>query len=190
MPSISLREWSGRGRRALDQIEAAHRVVSAAQRGRHHATLQLNYGYAVILSSQFQGFCRGLHSEAVAHLEANTTPVAVGAVLGLVMVQGRKLDGGNPNAGHIGSDFARIGMDLWPEVRALDQRNIGRQKRLETHALWRNAIAHQDWTKVDGSAALTLNTVRSWRSACDGLARSLDEAVRLHLLRLVGTAPW
>jgi len=106
------------------------------------------------------------------------------------MNQGRKLDFGNPNPGNIGSNFARIDMDFWSAVEALDARNQRRQDALQDLNEWRNAIAHQDWAKVDGSPTLHLRTVRVWRSTCRALARSFDRAVRAHLTTMVGRSPW
>ena len=55
-------------RRALDEIEAAHASVGGTGPGRRYATQQINQAYAVLLASQFQGYCRDLHTESVAHL--------------------------------------------------------------------------------------------------------------------------
>jgi hypothetical protein len=81
-------------------------------------------------------------------------------------------------------------MSFWDSVSAVDGRKATRQAHLEILNTWRNAIAHQDWTKVGGSRALRLATVRTWRASCDGLVRSFDGALKRHLARLVGTAPW
>lgn len=102
----------------------------------------------MLLSSQFQGYCRDLHSEAVDFVVANVTPSSLANVVRSTLLQGRKLDHGNPNPGNLGSDFGRLGMQLWPSVHAVDRRNVRRQMELENLNTWRNAIAHQDWTKV------------------------------------------
>lgn len=188
MPSAALTRWNAVAVAALDEIEVAHRAVGGAGRGRRYATLQVNHAYATLLSSQFQGYCRDLHSEAVASLVGNLAPVAVRPVVRAVLVQGRKLDQGNPNPGNLGSDFGRLGMNFWPVVNALDLRNPRRQAGLETLNTWRNAIAHQDWSKVGPS--LQLGTVQSWRAACQALAGYFDVAVRDHLRVLVGVPPW
>jgi hypothetical protein len=142
----------------------------------------------MLVSSQFQGFCRDLHTEAVDVLVGAVQPTPLAAVVQAVMVQGRKLDQGNPNPSHLGADFSRLGMLFWPQVNALDARNTARQKQLEELNVWRNAIAHQDWTKV--GPALRLKAVERWRSNCAALARTFDLAVGAHLARLVGRRPW
>ncbi len=189
MPSTAFSHWSTFAKANLDQIEAAHGALGGTGRGRRYATLQVNHAYAVLVSSQFQGFCRDLHSEAVDFLAASVTPPSLGTVVRSLMIQGRKLDQGNPNAGNIGSDFGRIGLDLWPQVKRIDRFAVNRQKNLEYLNTWRNAIAHQDWTKV-GTNNIRLKQVQVWRAACGGLAASFDRVVGAHLQSLVGRAPW
>src|ERR1700682_173538 len=65
----------------LDEIVEAHRAVGGSGRGRRHATEQVNHAYAVLLSSQFQGFCRDLHSECARHI-VQQVPVALRNLLG------------------------------------------------------------------------------------------------------------
>jgi hypothetical protein len=190
VPSAAYKRWSQDRQHDLDEFEAAHRAVGGGGRGRRYATQQINHAYTVMVSSQFQGFCRDLHSEAVSFLERSTAPQLVAQTFGLVMMQGRKLDAGNPNPGNIGSDFARFGMNLWTEVAALDTRNRDRQRALDELSEWRNAIAHQDWSKVGGSPSLSLPTVRRWRSTCRQLAKSFDRVVGARLAAMVGAAPW
>jgi hypothetical protein len=117
-------------------------------------------------------------------------PANLAVVLRSALMQGRKLDFGNPSPSNLGADFGRLGMAFWDEVRALDARNDDRKDRLEELNEWRNAIAHQDFARVGGRALLHLGSVRGWRAACDALAISFDRAVGMHLGRLVGRAPW
>src|SRR3954469_25656345 len=108
MPSQSLGQWSGERSDALDEISDAHASVGGIGRGRRYATQQINHAYAVLLSSQFQGFCRDLHSEC-ANLIADTIPPALREIVRVQFSWGRALDRGNPNPGNIGSDFGRFG---------------------------------------------------------------------------------
>jgi hypothetical protein len=104
----------------------------------------------------------------------------------------RSLDRGNPHPGAIGSDFHRLGADIWREVYTLDARNERRRELLQELIDWRNAIAHQDFDPValGGIPTLHLARVRAWRSAVNALARSFDQAMYNYLQRVVGTAPW
>jgi hypothetical protein len=177
----------------LDEIENAHRAVGGTRPGRRHATQQINQAYAVLLSSQFQGFSRDLHTEGVGHLVAAVTPASFGFGLRSEFLWGRKIDRGNPNPGNLGADFNRLGFDLWPEVIAADARNSQRRQFLEDLNVWRNAIAHQDFTGPlpgGGRPILHLSRVQNWRKACDGLARSFDDVLGAFIQRITGVAPW
>lgn len=68
MTSASLQHWINERIPALDELESAHRSVGGSGPGRRYATQQINQAYAVLLSSQFQGYCRDLHSECVDYL--------------------------------------------------------------------------------------------------------------------------
>jgi hypothetical protein len=189
VPSKSLQRWLKTRLAELDEVEEVHVKVGGTGRGRRYATQQVNQAYVMLLSSHFQGFCRDLHSEAVDHLVNAAKPDGLGPVLRLNLLQGRKLDKGNANPGNIGNDFNRLNVEFWRRVRAHDQRNAERQDKLEILVNgWRNAIAHQDFGNVEGS--LTLQKVRSWRKACEALARSFDHVVREHVTNVVGNAPW
>jgi len=120
MASQSLSTWRGPAARALDEIEGAHMAIGGRGRGRRYATQQINQAYAVLLSSQFQRFCRDLQSEAVDELAGAVPSLIVRDIFRSQLTAGRKLDTGNPNPGNIGSDFGRLSMNFWPEVLALN----------------------------------------------------------------------
>ena len=119
MAAQSLLRWNRKRADALNEIEIAHMSVGGSERGRRYATQQINYAYAALLSSHFQGFCRDLHSECIDHIVA-IVPVQVQGFLRIEFIWNRSLDRGNPHAGAIGSDFNRLGVDFWTEVYALD----------------------------------------------------------------------
>lgn len=179
MPSRALGRWKNVAHHALDELESAHMALGGESRGRRYATLQVNHAYTILLSSQFQGFCRDLHTEAIDALVGLIPSMELQQITRNLLIQKRKIDFGNPNPGNLGSDFGRLGMDLWPRVRALDVRNKRRQERLETLNAWRNSVAHQDWTERGPS--LRLEDVRVWRRACEGLAKDFDRAVTNHI---------
>jgi hypothetical protein len=193
MPSLSLNRWQTERRQALDQIEAAHRAVGGAGPGRRYATQQINQAYAMLLSSQFQGYCRDLHSESVDHV---CGPIGAGGarmiLLRIRLTEGRKLDTGNPNPGNIGNDFWFFDFDLWDAVYTRDIQNRDRRRHLEMLNAWRNAIGHQDFDplKLGGRVTVRLADVRRWRRACEGLAVEFDAVVADHLRFILGAAPW
>lgn len=189
MPSNSLIKWKRERSDALDEIENAHAMVGGTARGRRYATQQINYAYATILSSQFQGFCRDLHSECIDHI-VGLTPRTMRAFLRIEFVWNRTLDRGNPHPGAIGSDFNRLGVRFWPSIDALDTRSPRRRELLQELIDWRNAIAHQDFLPVGGNPILHLKAVSSWRRAVAALAEHFDRGMYNYLVALLGSAPW
>jgi hypothetical protein len=193
MPSSSWQRWNTTRASELDEIEAAHRGIGGTGRGRRYATQQINHAYAVLLASQFQGFCRDLHSECVDYLvRALAPPPTLETVLRYEFTLNRKLDLGNPNPGNIGADFSRLGIEFWKEVDVDSSLNRKRQKMLDDLNNWRNAIAHQDFDprKLSGTKTLRLARVRRWRKACEGLAHSFDNVMRAYIQTVTGTLPW
>jgi hypothetical protein len=191
MPSKSLIRWNGERCRALDEIENAHLRIGGSKRGRRHATQQINYAYTTLLSSNFQGFCRDLHSECVDHI-VKLTPANLKPFMRSEFVWNRSLDRGNPHPSGIGSDFNRIGVNLWAAVYRFNKRNWRRRDLLQGLVDWRNAIAHQDFTVVapSGSPVLHLSHVRGWRRAVSALADNFDRAMYNYLRGLIGSPPW
>jgi hypothetical protein len=182
MPSRSFAIWKRRRLRALEPIELAHASIVGVGPGRRHLTQQINQAFAVLLSSQFQGFCRDLHSECVDYIVNIVLPVSAQDVVRLNLLKGRKLDSGNPSPSNLGNDFNRFGgkFKFVDELLAHDPANQIRKAKLEELSVWRNAIAHQDFTnqELQGKATISLGTVKSWRAACKGFATSMDEVMR------------
>lgn len=189
MPSNSLMKWRGERADALNEIEDAHAMVGGTERGRRYATQQINYSYAALLSSHFQGLCRDLHSECIDHIVA-AAPAQIRGFLKREFVWNRSLDKGNPHPGAVGSDFNRLGIDFWTSVDALNARNARRRRLLQELVDWRNAIAHQDFDPVGGDSKLHLSKVRAWRRAVNALAAHFDRATRDYLGVLLGGPPW
>ena len=192
MSSKSLETWQTIRANALNEIVTAHRMVGGIGPGRRVATQQINHAYAMLLSSQFQGYCRDLHSESVDCLVGSISPANLRGLLSIEFLAFRKLDRGNPNPGNIGADFGRLELSLWSELVRVDARTAANKRDLELLNEWRNAIAHQDFdpTKLGAIRSLHLSHVQQWRKACDALANSLDEVVRQHLTAKLGTSPW
>ena len=194
MPSNSLDKWKNTRSLALDEIEAAHVAVGGANRGRRYATQQVNHAYAVLLASQFQGFCRDMYTESVDHLVgAMVLPQSMEAIIRADLMRGRQLDRGNAQSSSLGADFARLGVvHFWDTVKSNGQRNEKRKIYLDELNAWRNAIAHQNFdpAKLNGKAPIALAQVRRYRRACEGLAVALDAVMRRHFCTLTGNNPW
>jgi hypothetical protein len=191
MPSRALRNWQTRSRKVLDEVEAAHAVVGGG-RARAFARQQINQAYVVLLSSQFQRFCRELHIDAVDFLSSHPAYASLAPLLRVSLSQGRRLDAGNPHPANIASDFNRFGIDIWALARGRDSRSGRRRERLEALNRWRNAIAHHDFRnqQLAGRETVRIAEIRSWRAACTGLAVDFDAIIRLYLKSVCGRVPW
>ena len=178
--------------RALNEMEAARLAVQGTGRGRRIAMQQMNQAYVVLLLSQFQLFCRELHEECVEYLVGQLALQPYHGILNMRFMEGRKLDSGNPNPGNIGSDFGRLGVKLWLELRQLGTRGQTHDRMLEMLNHWRNAIAHQDFRKPElrGRTTIQRTQLRRWRSACNRLAVDMDKVMYAYLSRITGAPPW
>lgn len=136
VPSKSYRAWLSKRATALNEIEAAHRSVGGAGPGRRYATQQINQAYAVLVASQFQGFCRDLHTESIARLMAFTNPPpSIRHLIQAGFTRGRQLDSKNAQPGSLGADFGLLGIKLWEEADGHDPKNKalkGRTRRFES----------------------------------------------------------
>ena len=192
MPSEALLRWRGEARRHLDAFARAHRAL-----GRRSAReVELNHAYAIALSARFQEFCRNLHDEAARFLSRSVGSPRASDVLGQALTEGRRIDTGNPNPGALAQDFRRFGLELWPKLDAIDRTAAVWRARLEKLNAWRNAVAHRSFARrpdlrlAGDRRILRLSDVRTWRTACDRLARSMDRAIGEWLRTLVGISPW
>ncbi|MBA4017784.1 MAG: hypothetical protein C0483_11470 [Pirellula sp.] len=176
----------------MNHIRDGHGLIPTDVVGWRYVKQQVNQAYTMVLSSQFQGFCRDLHSECTDIFVNSVTPASVRIGLRVELLKGRKLETGNPNPGNIGNDFNRLGLTLWDSMVALDAGTTARKATLELMNVWRNAIGHQDFDKqeLNNRTTLSLPTVNSFRLACEGLATTMDNVMRAHLQALFAVAPW
>jgi hypothetical protein len=192
MPSLAFQNWVTVRAASLSEFETAHRELRGTGSSRRHLTQQINQAYAVLLSSEFQGFCRDLYLECAGHVVRGLAPPRL-AICRTNLQHGCRLDTGNPNPGNIGADFNRLGLQFWLAVDVEHPRNPHRKAQLQRLNRWRNAIAHSDFAPdmcIAGRPSLHLAAVRTWRKACHGLGRSFDNVMRAHLLTVTGSAPW
>src|SRR5262249_43455802 len=110
MPSASLQRWFAVQAATLADVENAHRSVQGSGLGARAAAQQVNQAYAVLLSAQFQGFCRDLHSESADYLVVPVADPDLREMLRDNLLLGRRIDRSNPNPGNLGSDFNHLGL--------------------------------------------------------------------------------
>ncbi|WP_344315332.1 hypothetical protein [Fodinicola feengrottensis] len=181
----------------LDRLMQTHVIVAGSGSGRRWAAEELNHAIVLRLASEFQGFCRELHTEAVDFV----ADVLSRGDHGLkVMVRfpyehGRRLDRGNADPSALGSDFGLLGMRIWDALRSTypAKGELWRRK-LELLNAARNGIAHDDQTKLGVVRAagwpLTLASARSWRAGLDGLVVGMDHVVKRHVQDTLKVSPW
>lgn len=192
MASAALKKWQDERAKSLDEIAKAHVGIGGSKRGRRFATEQINRAYTVLLSSEFQAFCRDLHTECVTYISDSAQPINLKQVLKAEFLLNRTLDRGNPNPGNIGKDFNRFGLNFWDVIKKRYAWNTTRHDSLNQLNHIRNAIAHNDFTnkELNGKTSVVLRDVQSWRNTCDQLAKEFDIVMKNHLKTLTGTAPW
>jgi hypothetical protein len=193
-PSPPLVRWRITGADEINELMEAHRAVGGSGPGRRTATRQINHALIVQLAAQFQRYCRDLHDECAGAMVA-AAPAEYQPALSLALLSGRKLDSQSAQPASLGSDFGRFGFDFWSAVYALGAAYRIRRARLDQVAIWRNAIAHQDFRRPARDAATAgsradLPTIRSWRTALDQLAGGVDRVMHRELTRITGAEPW
>lgn len=197
VPSVALARWRTDRHQRLEELLAAHRTVGGPGPGRRWRTRELNWALTLRVAGEFQGYARELHDLAVDYF---VTTVAGGnvdleALLRVRTTANRQLDRGNAQPGSLGSDFALLGLTLWPALEGADPQASDWNASLERLNTARNAIAHVDQPTLDklrlDGHPVTLDAVRTWRRDLDRLAATMDDVVSAYLDRLLGYGrPW
>ena len=101
----------------------------------------------MLLASQFQGFCRDLHTECANHVLLSVVcSAATRRLIRAEFTRNRRLDRGNAYPASLAEDFGHFGMtNFWTEVENVDARSKAWKDDLEKLNHWRNAIVHQDF---------------------------------------------
>lgn len=133
--------WDTRSRERLDKLERIHAEVRGPGPGRRWYTSELNRSLFVALVAQFQFYCRTLHDQAV-DVYVSEADTRMALLLRRLMTDGRKLDMQNPRGGVLGSDFAKVGLALYPALKQSGAKVESDLKRLEILIDLRNAVTH------------------------------------------------
>jgi hypothetical protein len=153
---------------------------------------------AVKLASEFQGFARDLHDEAVDFLVASATTgsQALDSILTIAMTADRALGRNNAGDDTLAKDFSRVGLIFWPAINA---QNPQQGPTLRTHLKklieMRNAIAHDNEAQIltleSNGYALQRTVTRQWHTSLDTLTVTMDDVVASYLGALMGVPrPW
>lgn len=195
-PSRALVDWRSERALRLDRLQAAHTALTRPGPGRRWVTEEVNHALIVRLASEFQGFVRDLHDEAVDAVVAALPGLSVNhaSALRASLQKGRRVDAGNATWGNVVTDFGVFGMSLSAAMRSRYPARYGRWvEGLEAMNASRNAIAHQDPVRLAEATAaygLTLATFKGWRGTMNAVASGTDQVVRRYLVSLNGVDPW
>ncbi|MFI9217921.1 hypothetical protein [Streptomyces werraensis] len=198
MPSSAYLEWSGERRKKIDELFSVHASVGGTGPGRRWRTSQLNWSITLRLAGEFQGFARDLHDEASDALCDPITKLdpSLSVVLRSSLSRARKLDKGNAQPAALGNDFSYLGLSLWPALKRVNVKAGKWNDELESLNIARNAIAHDDqdeFLKLQqrNRYPITLDVVKRWSRALDGLAVTMDAVVGDYLAGFLGgQRPW
>ena len=190
-----MRVWRTDASAAFDEIENAHKAVGGTRPGRRFFTQQLNHAYTMLLAARFQGFVRALQVQTAEVIALGAHNTTYGELLRENLTSNRALERHNAQPNSIAEDFERFGLDIWAEVDRERKGNDERRKKLWALITWRNAIAHDDIAAKLAKGALepvtiSLGTCRTWRSALNILATSLDKVAADHCQALGLPRPW
>jgi hypothetical protein len=193
--STSLQDWQTDAAAAFEEIENAHRAVGGTKPGRRFVTQQLNYAYVTLLAARFQGFARALHTQTADAIAEGAHSQIFRVLLFDSLTHNRALDKQNAQPNSIAEDFDRFGLDIWKQVGEARKGNDERRKKLWALITWRNAIGHHDIDAKLAKGALNpvtinLSTCKSWRSALNVLAGSLDKVAADQCQALGLSRPW
>jgi len=185
VPSASLKHWQNDRMPRLAQIEAQCAASLAAAPANSFLIEENLRGYVVLLSAHFQGFCRDLYTEGAQIIASKVRP-RLQLLIQAQFSAHRALDRGNPNLENLRRDFNRFGFAL---DLGGDPANQLRLLHLAALNEWRNVAAHQGTVSPAGGP-LTLPSIQTWATSCDGLAIALDGIMYNQLRKLLRRSPW
>lgn len=185
MPSVSLTYWHAE--RVPNLVEIDTQCAATLQLSPPNPRLAEENirGCIMLLSAHFQGFCRDLYSECAQSITSRVRPT-LQTLIQKQFTSKCALDHGNPNLHNLKQDFGRFGFKL--NIGAAPGNTIAWLQYLSEMNDWRNLAAHHGVVPAGGLP--TMSDVRSWRSACDGLAVILDSIMYNELKRLLRRSPW
>lgn len=158
---------------------------------------ELDQALVLRVASEFQGFARDLHDEAIELIGEAVAPgdLRRQLLLSLPYKAARRLDRGNADARALNQDFSLFGLVLWFDLEQHHpDRAPGWKTALEALNTARNGSAHDDAAKIRAAEQagwpVSLASVRRWRESLDGLAAAMDHVVGAYLTAKFAASPW
>ena len=192
MTSSALATWRSSRLDRIDRLLAAHPDSAGSTTGPAAAD-ELTEALVVRLASEFQGFCRDLHDDAIEAV-IKSLPVRSSAMYSMLMeglISGRGLDRRSADPKTVGDDFDRLGLSLWGALAMSRPASVAawREALVLLHRA-RNGVAHADHRALAAVQAagwpVRLETVRRWRKLLDEIAEALDDAFIMEIDDLIG----
>lgn len=168
MPSRALQRWRRERSATLDDLVAVHRGVSEGPRASEFKMGVIVDALTLRLATEFQGFARDLHDEAVDGVVASVdAPEGVDGLLIGGLTVFRRLNRANASKGSLVEDFGQLGVSLWGHGSSCTPW----WKDLEALNGVRNALAHDNVAALGAQGySQDLETWNRRRSAIDELA--------------------
>lgn len=196
MNSPALAAWRSSRLGRLDRLLAVHPDSTGS--GTDPAVAE-EWTHALILrlASEFQGFCRDLHtdaSKAVARaLAASDEEIRLLILVGLTTDRSLNRSSADPQT--LAKDFARFRITLWVALEERHPRSVPLwHEGLRYLHLARNGVVHDDLGKLASVQAegweLKLGTVVRWRNLLDEIVTAMDDVVSTAIADLFGNIRW
>ncbi|MFF8440612.1 hypothetical protein ACF07U_06985 [Streptomyces californicus] len=196
MTSVALIDWNAQRAQRIALAWGVHTTLAAPPQIAWHSDQAL----AIIvqrLSTEFQGFTRALHDEAVDVFvnQVAGANLALEAILRERMTAERSLSKGNPTKKALGSDFGRLGFTFWAAMQQANGRANAWSAELDKLIEMRNGVAHDDTAKLSRLASegypLSVGTLRNWQKTLGDIAATMDVVVASSLSAvLIIPRPW
>ncbi|WP_371593064.1 hypothetical protein [Streptomyces virginiae] len=194
--SVALNDWNTKRAQRIALSWGVHATLAAPPRAIWHADQALAM-VAQRISTEFQGFARALHDEAidvfVSHVGGANMPLE--SVLRERMTTERALSKGNPTKKALGGDFGRLGFTFWAAMQKADGRANAWGQELDKLIEMRNGVAHDDEAKLNRLHSegypLASGTLQKWEKDLGDIAATMDDVVASSLSALLKIQrPW
>ena len=196
--SPPLRRWLDERAKVVDVVARGHAQVGGVTGpGAPEAhSKPLAHAYVLILTREFQGFVRQLHSLAIdVFVEWSGADVTKAPKLVTGLRSGRALDRGNATHDSIKKDFARLSLPTLGISSHNSRWGSGDAKSFDLLLRLRNALAHGNEQELDRlleeePVRDSVSWARGQRPMLNRYAKALDRAVWDALVAVTRSEPW
>jgi len=195
MTSPALTTWQSRRLPRLDRLIALHPDTAGSTTDPAVAE-EWTHALVLRLTSEFQGFCRDLHTDlarTIARLlteqNENTRSLVFAG-----LTRRRALEQYSATVESISGDFNRLSVDLVVLLSTHPRAGPQWADELTLLHVARNGVVHDDPNKIEkltqASRELSIETVTRWRNWVDGLVGAMDDVASSRMSELFGVIRW